>query len=164
MGKDLSRSPKKESQSLPSKPSTPPEMNKALVAGGGLNTGKAIIPTEDLTEEQRQELIMKQAHGAIDSDNKARDAGIGLGVMREKMDHMTRTAKDASEGGLSVTINGAHKDPYGGVDIRMGNTEEAKKAPPTIATGNNIETILKMGFGLAVLIVIAIVVIKFLGI
>lgn len=92
------------------------------------------IPTVDLSflpEDKRAQLIEDYAKGIIEIDKKARELQIETGVLKNTLDTMTRTAKDVSESGNAGTITYTQSNKIGRVEVKIGNTEEAKSGRMT---------------------------------
>lgn len=145
--------------------STTPTIDaKDVLITSGLNINPSFIPLDGLSDQQKQALKMKQAELALAADQKAKDAAIGLGVLSRRLSETSDTAHRNNQNGLAVTATATHKDAFGGVDILIGNTQEAINGKvPRVATANHTEMFFQTALKIAVIAGVAAVIIAALG-
>lgn len=85
------------------------------------------IDTTGLTEQQVQQLLLKNAEGMIALNQKAQELQIDVAAMNAGLNTMASTVEKLSEAGDSVTITNVQKNALGQTEVIMGNTETAMK-------------------------------------
>ncbi len=116
------------------------------------------IDLTGLTEEQIQELKMKNANDIIKLQTKSIEVGIDTQGLDKKLVTMGKNTAEVSQSGSSVTITNVSEDSLGRTEIIMGDSDAAKKGKLSRSqTGAKDNTLYWIGLGAFVLIIIAII-------
>jgi len=118
-----------------------------------------LLDLRGLTAEQKQEIKKKYAEAMIEVAHKAAEVGVDTRALDKKLGTMVEHTKDvAAQPDASVTITAAQDDSIGRTEIIMGTSDTAKKGRLTRSqTGQRDLTLVWIGLGAFVIIVIAII-------
>lgn len=87
----------------------------------------ASIDLSWLPEEERKELMREHAKGLIEISHKAQEMHVDSAALKNTLDNLSSTTKEASENGSAVTISHTQTTSIGRTEVLVGNTEKAKK-------------------------------------
>ncbi|MCK4827765.1 hypothetical protein KA005_69195 [bacterium] len=118
-----------------------------------------VLDLRGLTEEQKQEIKTKYFEAMIDVAHKAAEVGVDTRALDAKLGTMAEHTKDVSaQSDASITITATQDDSIGRTEVIMGTSDEAKKGKLTRSqTGQRDLTLVWIGLGAFVIIVIAII-------
>ncbi len=118
-----------------------------------------VLDLSGLNEEQKQELKKKYSEAMIDVVKKAAEVGVDTRALDVKLRTMADHTKDiATEPDASITITATQDDSIGRTEVIMGTSDAAKKGKLTRSqTGQRDLTLVWIGLGAFVIIVIAII-------
>ena len=117
-----------------------------------------------LTEEQIQELKVKHADLAIETEDYAKRVAIDAKKMDLKLGAMSSRTKEVAGSGQDITITNVEEDLLGRTETVMGTSETAKKGKLTRSQkGLKDPTTLTLGFALIVIIIVATLLVKLFG-
>ncbi|MCK4624371.1 MAG: hypothetical protein KAV00_03605 [Phycisphaerae bacterium] len=147
---DNDNSQKRESDSSKTGEHLPVLSNKQFIQ---LGSNIAHVDLTGLTEQQIQELKAKHANTMIETNKRAAELVTDVKILRESLSTMAGAANEvASQEGQSITITQRQKNALGNTEIIIGNTDAAQRGK----LGRDTTMI---WFGLAIVIIIAIVII-----
>jgi hypothetical protein len=116
------------------------------------------LPTEGLTEEQVQQLRIKQAEGMLDLNKKAQELNIDVLVLDRTLGTMAAQTAQVSKAGDSVTMTHSHTSSLGRTEVIMGNTSQAATGKLSKSqTGEDDNTLKYVLIAAAVIIVVALI-------
>jgi hypothetical protein len=112
-----------------------------------------------LTQTQKQEIKQKWAEAMMGVAQKAAAVGVDTKALHAKLSTMVEHTKDvAAQPDASVTITATQDDAIGRTEIIMGTSDQAKKGKLSRSqTGQRDLTLVWIGLGAFVIIVIAII-------
>lgn len=131
----------------------PQEENQVIQLVGG-----AELKIDGLSKEQVQQLMMKYNEGLLDLNKKAQELQIDVGALDVALTTFANNTQRVSEAGDSVTITHSQTSTLGRTEIMMGNTAKAAKGKLSRSqTGEEDRTLLYVGIGAIVLIILALI-------
>jgi hypothetical protein len=123
-----------------------------------IRIGSEHIDLTGLTEEQIQALKEKYADGMIEVGIKHAETGVDTKALDRKLDTMAEHTKALAKEGAAVTITSTLEDTIGRTEIMMGTSDAAKAGKLSRSqTGQRDLTLVWIGLGVFVIIVIAII-------
>ncbi len=136
---------------------TKPQDSIVIRTQSGIET----ISLEGLTPEQKQELKMKYASMAIETQDRVNRLASDVNALGASLNVMAKNTKDVAESGQSITITNTKEDNLGRTEVIMGTSDAAKSGKLTrSARGLKDNTTLWLGVVVLVIAIIALVVVK----
>lgn len=99
----------------------------------------AAVDLSFLPEAERNALLTDYARGALDVAKKAQDLHVEVGAFKNVLDNMARTAKDVTDSGNAGTLTYSKTGNMGRVEVKIGNTEEAKSGKLSSSQGGQTD-------------------------
>lgn len=139
------------------------EERKDLTTGSGakppstITLGKsASLDLSHLPEEVQVELQAEYAKGMIDLNKKAQELNIDEAALRNTLDDLNETTKQATDANASITVSHTQSSSIGRTEIIMGNTDQARKGKLTKSqTGETNWTPIYVVIGIIALLILA---------
>jgi len=131
----------------------------AVTSGSNIQLGTiAAIDTTGLTDQQIQMLKVKQAEGMIDLQRRGLGVQTDVAALEAGLGVLAANTKAVADAGNSVTITNTQTNEFGRTEIIMGNTATAGKGKLSKSqTGQRDFTLLYVGIGAIVLVVLALI-------
>lgn len=103
-------------------PATRPQSPPSTITIGGVPS----VDLSSLPDHVRDELLRKYAEGVVDIAKKAQELQVDVGALSNTLDTLSKTTRDVSASGNSVTISHTQTNAAGHTEIKMGNTADAQ--------------------------------------
>jgi FlaG/FlaF family flagellin (archaellin) len=139
------------------------EERKDLTTGSGAKTPSTItlgkstsLDLSHLPEEVQVELQAEYTKGMIDLNKKAQELNIDEAALRNTLDDLNETTKQATDANASITVSHTQSSSIGRTEIIMGNTDQARRGKLTKSqTGETNWTPIYVVIGIIALLILA---------